>query len=176
MDNRPPSPGSRSLSSVTRAKRPPGGTRPTIEGTLGVPSVMLFAGHHEKQPCRAICESRRLGGDARASGRRPAGAHNGMRCMPGEGGSSSFLRSASATEGVRVTKVGVTNLSREQSLLRGAWLGESREKLLIEGSSAGLVSQEAARNRHQRQGAREAAREIARSSGRPTEAPGMLRR
>lgn len=136
-----------------------------MEGTLGVPSVMLFAGHHGKQPCRAACESRVVGGDARASGRRPAGAQGGMQRMPGEGGCSSFLRvskrltafrdprRASATEGVRVTKVGVTNLSREQSLLWGARLGESREKLLIEGSSAGLASQEAARNRHRWQGA-----------------------
>lgn len=155
-----------------------------MEGTLGVPSVMLFAGHHGKQPCRAACESRVVGGDARASGRRPAGAQGGMQRMPGEGGSSSFLRvskgltasrnphRASATEGVRVTKVGVTNLSREQSLLGGARLGESREKPLIEGSSAGLASQEAARDRHQWQGAREAPRTIERSDERPNEAPG----
>lgn len=145
-----------------------------MEGTLGVPNVMLFAGYHETQPCRAACESRVVGGDARASGRRPAGAHNDMQRMSGNGSSSSFSRSASATEGVRVTKIGVTNLGREQSRQRGAWLGESRERLLIEGSSAGLVSQEAARNRHRRQGAREAARRVERLGGMPNEAPGLL--
>lgn len=81
-------------------------------------------------------------------------------------------RSASATEGVRVTKIGVTNLRREQSLLRGARLGESRRELLIEGSSAGLASQEAARDRHQRHGAREAARSTERSGGLLNEALG----
>lgn len=92
--------------------------------------------------------------------------------MPGARGSSSLPRSASATEGVRVTKIGVTNLGREQSLLRGARLGESRRELLIEGSSAGLASQGAARDHHQRQGAREDTRRVERLGGGPTEAPG----
>lgn len=83
-----------------------------------------------------------------------------MQRMPGAGGSSSLPRRASATEGVRVTKVGVANFSREKSLLGSARSGESRDGLLTKGSSAGLASQEAVRTHRRWRGARAVNRRV----------------
>jgi len=135
-----------------------------------------FAGAHQKRPCREVLRKR--GAWRRVSRKRArlVGAYEEAKAS-GKSGSSGLSRHAPATEGVRVTGIGVTNLGASNRI-RGALGRRKSSRAPDQGSSAGQASKGA--KSRKRQATREATLEgnlegAERGSGDPGRARGSWR-
>jgi len=109
------------------------------------PNMLSFAGNHGKQPCQKVSRKRgtKAAGLAKAG---PCGGYVTGTHVPGEVGSSSRSSHAPATEGVRATRVGVTNLgasNRHRGELgrREPWRAPEPRKLGWSGLERGRATQ-----------------------------------
>jgi len=109
---------------------------------LGQWTTLSFAGGRGKRSwSEGLAQAGSPAGGLRASGLVRWVRQGCARCVSGKNGSSSRSSHAPATEGVRVTRIGVTNPGGEQSPSGGARGGESRIGPLNQGNPADRTPQ-----------------------------------